>query len=615
MKVKSSNSYTGVFLLGVFCLIAVLFVFNPSKGKLSKYPEGIVDFKKNTDLEGLQLTFNEKAFKKIANKRLKALSKGILETSTEDYVPATVTFKGKNFKAEVRLKGDWTDHLKGDKWSFRVKLKGDETILGMRKFSIHHPQTRGFFYTAEWLYLKAIKREGVMGLRYHYVEGSIHTKNNNGTNNINKNVGIYALEETFDKRTIESNRGKESVILKFAEDNFWNEVGKSIEVGASLGYKWNEFMNYGLVAKTKYQILPFSEENIVTDSTMYSYFKLSRTLLNEVYQNKRPIHTAFDVKKLATQNAILNLFGAVHGTYIINLRFYYNPITSKLEPIAFDGNSGAKLKKYEHFLFLDKEKDTVYLKELAYALDKVSRPEYLKLLISDYKDEMAVFEKPLKKEFVSKGFSQANLELNQNILKAELIRLKNKFKLDDIIIETEPIAETVTMPDISYWINNKVTLSKTSEIFQNETIYKMARNNTITPSYSVILNTKVNSGKRYKTSILVKSSGYSSYFGLRVQGEYPNRLDAVFDLEKGVVKEASVSGDFEKVKATVTPVGEGWFNCELSGNIKANTIKIILGPTSKDRSSKNWEGIVEGSCETLVIPTSLIIEEVSNNPN
>lgn len=610
MKLKSSNTFTRIFLLSLLGLIGLLFVFNPIKKKQPKYPENVPEIEKTTTLEGLQLTFNKKAFKKIKDKRLKALSKGILETTDDDYVPATVTFQDKNYRAQVRLKGDWTDHLKGDKWSFRVKLKGDETILGMRKFSIHHPQTRGFFYTAEWLYLKAIKREGLMGLRYNYVEGSIHVKGKNKSKDINKNVGIYALEETFDKRTIESNSGKESVILKFSENNFWNEVGKSIDVGSAMGYKWGEFMNYDLVSKTKYQILPFSEEKTVLDSTMFKHFKLGRKLLDDVYQNKRPIHEAFDVKKLAMQNAVLNLFGAAHGTYIINLRFYYNPITSKLEPIAFDGNSGLKLKKYEHFLFLDKKKDTVYLKELAYALDKVSRPEYLQTLLAEYQDEMALFEKPLKKEFFSRGFSKANLEFNQDFIKTELVRLKNKFKLDSIIIETEPVVEDVKTPNVSLWVKNKVDVSKTSQIFDNQSVYRISRNNTISPSYAIIANNKVNNGERYKTSILVKKADIGSHFGLRVQGEYPNRLDAIFNLETGMVKEASVGGNFDNLKATMIPLGSGWYECILFGNIKTNNIKIILGPTSKDKRSKSWEGAATENCEAFFIPSSLKIEEV-----
>jgi hypothetical protein len=224
---------------------------------------------------------------------------------------------------------------------------------------------------------------------------------------------------------------------------------------------------------------------------------------------------------------------------------------------------------------------------------------------------MALFERPLKKEFFSKGFSKANLEFNQDFIKTELVRLKNKFKLDDIIIDTEPLVEDVKTPDVSLWVNNKVKVSKTSQILDKQSVYRMSRNNTISPSYSMIANNKVNNGKRYKTSILLKKADVGSFFGLRVQGEFPHRLDAIFNLEAGTVKEASVGGNFDNIKATMTPLGNGWYKCVLFGNIKTNNIKIILGPTSKDKRSKSWEGAATENCEAFFIPSSLKIEEVS----
>ena len=103
----------------------------------------------------------------------------------------------------MRLKGDWTDHLFGDKWSFRIKVKGDNTLFGMKQFSIHHPRARNFIY--EWLYHQALKREGVLSLRYDFIEVTL-----NG-----KNLGVYALEEHFEKRLIEHNQYREGPIIKF----------------------------------------------------------------------------------------------------------------------------------------------------------------------------------------------------------------------------------------------------------------------------------------------------------------------------------------------------------------------------------------------------------------
>ena len=72
-----------------------------------------------------------KDLKKIEYKRSQALDKGVLITSENDYVKANLVYKDKNYPINIRLKGDWVnDHLAGDKWSFRVKLRKGRLFLG-----------------------------------------------------------------------------------------------------------------------------------------------------------------------------------------------------------------------------------------------------------------------------------------------------------------------------------------------------------------------------------------------------------------------------------------------------------------------------------------------------
>ena len=93
-------------------------------------------------------------------------------------------------------------HVKGPKWSFRIKVRGDAALEGMKVFSIHHPKHRG--YLREWTYHRMLAQEGVVSLRYDFVKVVI-----NGNP-----VGIYALEEHFDKRLVEHNRRREGPILR-----------------------------------------------------------------------------------------------------------------------------------------------------------------------------------------------------------------------------------------------------------------------------------------------------------------------------------------------------------------------------------------------------------------
>ena len=85
------------------------------------------------------------------------------------------------------MKGDWTDHLLGEKWSFRIETKKKKAFLGMREFSLQHPRTRN--YLNEFVLHKLLKYENLPYLRYKFIPVSL-----NG-----KYLGIYALEEHFSK--------------------------------------------------------------------------------------------------------------------------------------------------------------------------------------------------------------------------------------------------------------------------------------------------------------------------------------------------------------------------------------------------------------------------------
>ena len=113
------------------------------------------------------------------------------------------------YKANIRLKGDWTDHLIGNKWSFRVKLKDGKTFNGLNKFSLQSPKTRNFIW--EWLYHEILRIEGFPALRYFFAPIVF-----NGND-----LGIYAIEEHFDKILLESNKFKEGPIVKLSESLLW----------------------------------------------------------------------------------------------------------------------------------------------------------------------------------------------------------------------------------------------------------------------------------------------------------------------------------------------------------------------------------------------------------
>ncbi len=255
----------------------------------------------------------EPELKKLEKKRDEAFAKGILITEEDSWVKALVFGDNKMMHAEVRLKGDWLDHLVGDKVSLRVKLV-DDSWRGMRVFSVQNPYTRGF--TNEWIIHQTCKDEDILTTRYDFVPVYL-----NGNS-----LGIYAYEEHFQKELVESSLRREGPIIKFSENDFW------------------EYMQSGFTKGFAYEmsvIEPFSESKIMKDSVQFNHFVNAENLLHTFRELDAKVSDIFDVKKLAKFIAFLNSRNSAHAIEWHNMRFYYNPVLCRLEPIAFDIFAGA----------------------------------------------------------------------------------------------------------------------------------------------------------------------------------------------------------------------------------------------------------------------------------
>ena len=169
----------------------------------------------SNNLNKISLFIKKKSFEKIQTKRENAIKNGVLITNENDLVNAQISINNsKKLNSEIRLKGDWTDHLlDAKKWSFRIILEGTETLNGMRKFSVQHPKTRNYLW--EWLFNKVVKRNNLVGLRYDFVDLELNVVDRDSIQRIQ--LGIMAIEESFDKILIENNRRREGVIIAFDE--------------------------------------------------------------------------------------------------------------------------------------------------------------------------------------------------------------------------------------------------------------------------------------------------------------------------------------------------------------------------------------------------------------
>ena len=86
--------------------------------------------------EILSIDLKYKDLQKLEFLRHNSIVSGTTE-GNQEWVKVIIQNKSQTLKAKVRLKGGMADeHMAGQKWSFRVKISDDNTLFGMKEFSI-----------------------------------------------------------------------------------------------------------------------------------------------------------------------------------------------------------------------------------------------------------------------------------------------------------------------------------------------------------------------------------------------------------------------------------------------------------------------------------------------
>jgi hypothetical protein len=340
------------------------------------------------NLETLHLSVSFKNLQKIEAKRDDALSKGKLESSDDDLVRAVISSGKEQLDCKIRLKGDLSDHWSGDKWSLRVEMKGDGLIKGMSRFSLQDPQTRKG--TDEWLFLNSLTKEDCMIVRYHFVNLVINGKER----------GIYAMEEHFSKEMIEANQRREGVIVTFDEHLIWRKYPPHLFDNIN----WDTiFRSSGLVLRNSKRV--HKSESLTRQKE--TAFNLLRNLQEEQLKGSE----IFSTDKLGKFLALTHLWNAEHVLGPDDINFYFNPVTSLLEPIGCDAGIGT----YSHFCFFTSGemrenwmnfalRDPAIASSYVKHLVEYSSVEYVDSLKDKLADEEFSLRKLLLGEFIGQDF-------------------------------------------------------------------------------------------------------------------------------------------------------------------------------------------------------------------
>lgn len=365
----------------------------------------------------LEIDLNFEDFQKLAFQREQALAEKALFAGDDDNVPAVIRSGDEDVKVKLRLKGDSPAHLQGEKWSFRVDVKGDHTLRGLKRFSLQHPATRN--YLGEWIYHRALQREDVLSLRYEFVDLVL-----NG-----KPLGIYALEEHFEKQLVEQKRRRDGPLLRFDEDLMWRQIH---EQGTRFpGAAGSDYGAYEASATDG-----FKTGQIMADPDAREVYLHAVRLLEAFRRGELRTSEVFDTKRLARYFALTDLLGAEHASRWHNIRFYFNPVTERLEPIGFDaeitelrslssadhvmrdvsGRQRVMERPFNRALFADRDFLALYQAEL----ERVADPAYLDALLRDLGPDLEQATRFVQREFPQIRVPEALLRRNQAYLRSLL---------------------------------------------------------------------------------------------------------------------------------------------------------------------------------------------------
>jgi hypothetical protein len=350
-----------------------------------------------------------KHYQTLLEKREEALRRGFLFREDGDFVPGDLRVGQDTIPVRLRLKGDLLDHLRGERWSFRIQVTDGRQFLGMRRFSIQHPRTRGFVW--EWAVLEALRREDILAPRYGFLEVTL-----NG-----KHLGLYAYEEHFGKELLESQSRREGVIVKFDEEWRWEEMYAS-------GERTRRFMLWDNAL-----IEAFNEDALREKPGLLKLYEAAVANLESFRQGAAAACDVFDCERVARFWAVADLTGAAHGLHWINLRFYYNPVTTRLEPVAFDCLAGNRLAHLAGTGALEHDEelghdglrarmmaDARFARLYVQALQRVSDPAYVEALRADLAPGVARSLQAIHREWPWEDLDWNVLEHNRTLIRAYL---------------------------------------------------------------------------------------------------------------------------------------------------------------------------------------------------
>jgi hypothetical protein len=278
----------------------------------------------------ISITVDEQGMEQLEAVVERALERGVIEQEGNDYVKGDFHVEmGKgaegsgDFKGKLRIKGKMTDHVEGRKWSFRVIAKKSGGFMGMQRFSLQHPGTRN--YLTDWFFHQLMKGEGIIALRYGFCKVKLN----------DEDLGVYAYEEHFGPELLENNGRLPGPIVRFDPGLFWLHRTQGLDGAAKVADAYGAYQAANLDA--------FGSDELAKDPQQRVYFEQAIALMQDFRTGRLKASEVFDVDRTGKRLAMLDLVGGHHSMDWSDVKFYFDPVAQRLEPISYESFSAQRI--------------------------------------------------------------------------------------------------------------------------------------------------------------------------------------------------------------------------------------------------------------------------------
>lgn len=199
---------------------------------------------------------------------------------------------------------------------------------------------------------------------------------------------------------------------------------------------------------------------------------------------------------------------------------------------------------------------------------------------------------------------------------AERMRQNNLNAKNKLNRQTNNLLESLASLKGNGWLAKNVLIESATFLTesQTETFIINRVSDTTTAYIATTKRVQTATGSKYTFKLKVRPTRESLFFGMRVQGNYPERCDALFDLKKGVVVGQNCI-TFEGATASIENGKDGWLECSITAKITRNEVSLVFGTSNNPVNIQNWEAkSVDKSTVEVSNPRFFLVKEIKRVP-